>query len=362
MKKIFLLSAAMSFLLIASFGQNSGPYWRLTGNNNTNSSSKLGTTNAQNLRIVTNNIERMRINASGNVGIGTTNPGYRLEIKSSVIESNNNTNLLKLTGRNPVLLFSNENNFANGYIKSWTNAPYAPFTNGLVIGSTPGYPIFLSTNYGATMVVADNNNVGIGTTTPEYKLVVKSSSVESNDNTNVLKLAGRNPLIGFYDESNVGYGYIKSWTHAPYAPFTNGMVIGSNPGYPIFLSTNYGMTMIIADNNNVGIGTANPAYKLSVNGTIQAKEVRVETGWADYVFEKDYPLLSLESVDDYIKKNKHLPGVASIDTINKSGLALGEMQTKTMEKVEENTLYIIKLNNKIKLLEQKIEELTKLVK
>jgi len=48
--------------------------------------------------------------------------------------------------------------------------------------------------------------------------------------------------------------------------------------------------MRIKDNGNVGIGTINPTHKLSVNGTIQAKEVKVETGWSDYVFYDDYQL------------------------------------------------------------------------
>src|SRR5687768_13745434 len=102
-----------------------------------------------------------------NIGIGVTNPSFKLHIKSTLVESNNNTHLLNLSGRNPVLVLSDENNLGYGYIKSWTNAPYAPFTNGLVIGSNPGYPIFLSTNnYSASMTVADNGDVGIGTTLP----------------------------------------------------------------------------------------------------------------------------------------------------------------------------------------------------
>src|SRR3982750_3545371 len=56
--------------------------------------------------------------------------------------------------------------------------------------------------------------------------------------------------------------------HAPYSPFTNGMLIGSNPGYPIFFSTNFDLSMIIANNGNVGIGNASaaPIDKLSVSG------------------------------------------------------------------------------------------------
>ena len=48
--------------------------WSLTGNSNAATGSKLGTTSLTPLKIFTNNLERIRIDASGNVGIGTLNP------------------------------------------------------------------------------------------------------------------------------------------------------------------------------------------------------------------------------------------------------------------------------------------------
>jgi len=52
-------------------------------------------------------------------------------------------------------------------------------------------------------------------------------------------------------------------------------------------------------NGNVGIGVTSPVYRLEVCGTIRAKEVRVETGWCDYVFEKDYKLRTVDELDRY---------------------------------------------------------------
>ena len=114
--------------------------------------------------------------------------------------------------------------------------------------------------------------------------------------------------------------------------------------------------MIVADNGNVGIGTANPTYKLSVNGNIRSKEVVVETGWADYVFDKKYKLKSLEQVEDFIDQNKHLSGLPSAQEIEKNGLQLGDTQKKMMEKIEELTLYVIELNKHIKELENKTDK------
>ena len=82
MKKISSI-ATLTFLAVFAHAQNSCPYWSLAGNSNATSTSKLGTTNAIILRIVTNNLERMRVSTSGNVGIGTTGPSGKLHINSA---------------------------------------------------------------------------------------------------------------------------------------------------------------------------------------------------------------------------------------------------------------------------------------
>lgn len=109
-------------------------------------------------------------NNAGYIGIGNNSPDYKLSIFNNIVESNNNSSLLKLSGRNPVLAITDENYNGFGYLKAWTNGANGGFTNGMVVGAFPGYPIFLSTNYGPAMTVAGNNLVGIGTTTPTSPL------------------------------------------------------------------------------------------------------------------------------------------------------------------------------------------------
>ncbi|CAA9194488.1 hypothetical protein FLA105534_00171 [Flavobacterium bizetiae] len=95
----------------------------------------------------------------------------------------------------------------------------------------------------------------------------------------------------------------------------------------------------------VGIGTANPKEKLSVNGNIRSKEVKVEiTNWPDYVFEEDYKIKSLDNLEKYIKENKHLPEVPRAKEITDNGLDLGEMNKILLKKIEELTLYLIDQN------------------
>ena len=98
----------------------------------------------------------------------------------------------------------------------------------------------------------------------------------------------------------------------------------------------------------MGLGTTNlGSYKLSVNGNIRTKEVVVENGWADYVFDKKYKLLPLDEVEKFIQLNKHLPNIPAAKTVEEKGLSLGDMQRRMMEKIEELTLYIIELKKEI---------------
>ncbi|MBN9295453.1 MAG: hypothetical protein J0I41_00510 [Filimonas sp.] len=109
---------------------------------------------------------------------------------------------------------------------------------------------------------------------------------------------------------------------------------------------NYGDDIVIDGVGNVGIGTLKPSSKLAVNGIILAKRVRVSqsaSDWPDYVFNKSYPLASLDSVEAFINDNKHLPGIPSATTVEKEGHDLGEMQKAMLQKIEELTLYVIEL-------------------
>ena len=67
------------------------------------------------------------------------------------------------------------------------------------------------------------------------------------------------------------------------------------------------------------------------------------SGWADHVFSDGYNLPSLESVEAFISREKHLPDIPTAGQIQKEGIAVSEILTKQMQKIEELTLYLIEL-------------------
>ena len=127
----------------------------------------------------------------------------------------------------------------------------------------------------------------------------------------------------------------------------------------LYYSSGGAIRMSINSAGNVGMGTGNLTYKLNVNGTVRAKEVRVESGWADYVFEPDYKLRPLAEVESYIQQNLHLPDVTSAADIQKDGLQVGEQMTQMMRKIEELTLYLIDLKKENTGLQERLEKLEK---
>ncbi len=114
--------------------------------------------------------------------------------------------------------------------------------------------------------------------------------------------------------------------------------------------------------NDVAIN--NPGdYKLYVDNGILTEKVKVATvnsaDWADYVFEEDYELNSIEEVEQFVKTNKHLPNVPSAKQVEENGIDMVEMDATLLRQVEELWLHLISLKQEIKELKLENEELKK---
>lgn len=98
---------------------------------------------------------------------------------------------------------------------------------------------------------------------------------------------------------------------------------------------------------------------------IDAKDIRTNditvdmSNAADYVFDEDYDLKSLEDVETYVKTNKHLPGIPTASEMAQNGMSLAEMSNLLLEKVEELTLHMIELEKENKALKKQMEAMVK---
>lgn len=108
----------------------------------------------------------------------------------------------------------------------------------------------------------------------------------------------------------------------------------------------------VQTDNKVGIGTDAPSEALEVSGNIKANSFIADASkFPDYVFDQNYELMPLNDLENYIKQNKHLPGMPTEKEVVKNGLNVKEVSVATVEKVEELVLYILQLENRIAELE-----------
>jgi hypothetical protein len=285
--------------------------------------------------LLTGDVERLRINASGNVGIGTTTPGGKLDV--SVANSNIALRLtasgISAVGQTvgDISFFDKDNVNEDARIAAVVENSYG---SGLgfstkVGNSSPGLA-------SEKMRILGNGNVGIGTPTPGAKLDIVGATNNmplriTNDTYNDWVLQKRR-------SDNTQLFGIKE--------------TGSNGSMSIV--TNNLDRLIVTNEGTVGIGTnmPNSTYALDVNGIICANEVKVTLDhFADFVFDSEYNLPKLNDVHSYIKANGHLPNIPSAREVKTNGIGLAEMQVKLLQKVEELTLYVIEQQKRIEELE-----------
>jgi hypothetical protein len=174
---------------------------------------------------------------SDRVGIGTTSPSSKLHVEDDTTSS------VQIT-------IHNQNDAGSERLFFGTST--ASDAGILVYGSTntsyPGKWRFLNnktsahfdwlTNGSARMTLTNNGNLGIGTTSPEGSLHIRSLQPEVR-----------------FEESDQGN---KKWH-----------IAGYNSGL-LFAETGEGNAMFIDEGGRVGIGTTSPAQKLDVSGYVSA--------------------------------------------------------------------------------------------
>jgi len=230
----------------------------------------------------------------------------------------------------------------------------SPDNGRLLFGDNSGWKLHFSTKDAAGTLTdlftfLDNGNFGIGTTSPKTLLDLGELRFG--------KIASF-PVEGSISESIWGNYIIGDVGTAQRLRLgvsndgsTRAEIFLDNSNRPdgtiTFKTGNGGASqprMFIDGNGSVGIGTTsiNSSYKLFVETGIRTRRVVVDQAtWPDYVFREGYSLTSLDSLGKYIKVNHHLPEIVSADSVEKSGLDLGNNQAALLKKIEELTLYIL---------------------
>jgi hypothetical protein len=233
---------------------------------------ELVTTSNHNMTFSTNNTERVRINNSGSVGIGTTSPSASLHISGA---SSNVLLEIDSPAVNNILFVSGSGNVGIGTatpaakldVIGGTRIGNGTITLGLgessgdsvFVGSVTNHPLKFVVNTNEYMRILTSGNVGIGTTTPTAKLAVKGSGTTSATTSFLVQNANASGSFTVLDDGSAGIGTAT--------PIGGGGLTVANPAYTgygrMYMSAN--TTFVVADNGTGGNITFGPSNRIFIN-------------------------------------------------------------------------------------------------
>ncbi|HQO10314.1 MAG TPA: hypothetical protein PLK90_09655 [Clostridiales bacterium] len=207
-----------------------------------------------------------------------------------------------------------------------------------------------------------NGNI-IGTKDINLTGTLNANNVNSKINASIFKLGNitdsnydfmsfadkAGNLVGtmMYNRSSAYYGGKDETTG-----IFNDFVIYAREGRDLVLKSD-------KPDGDVYIGAKSCVNNLRVTGKLFATEIEVKLNvFPDYVFKQDYNLLSLPEVEHHINNYGTLPGMPSEKEVVENGLNINQMQLKLVEKIEELTLYMIRLEKENTELKNRIDKIT----
>ncbi|MCB9183431.1 MAG: SprB repeat-containing protein [Flavobacteriales bacterium] len=246
----------------------------------------------------------------------------------------------------------------------WTmggNAGTDPGTD--FIGTTDAQDVVFRSNGGERLRLLSGGEVKVNS------LIGGNSGVLMADENGILKRLGPGgPVVPvglcYYLESKP-YWETRGNDFTQLCPEEN-PVLGTLSNHHLKLVANGQQHMIITTGGKVGIGTTPPAagsavngYRLYVDDGIATRDVLVKLGaWPDYVFGADYDLMPMRDLRGFLQENHHLPGIPSAAEVDeKGGVEVGDLQKRMLEVVEQQALYILQLEERMALLEQRLATL-----
>jgi hypothetical protein len=160
--------------------------------------------------MATNSNERLRIDSSGNVGIGTTSPLNKLHIDGS-----SGVRVSDATGTNfRGITFG----ATGGDSTEYSYIKWQPSSGEFrIYANTAGFGGFMSfySNNAEAMRINSSGNVGIGTTSPSAKLDVRGGILRSNTRVS----DSQNYPLGHYTPGDMVFEIDPTWTEAELQEF-----------------------------------------------------------------------------------------------------------------------------------------------
>jgi hypothetical protein len=304
--------------------------------------------------------------SDGKMGVGITNPAYPLDVNGSIRSKSSIISDVAQPGEIGGFFRGASNGYANVVLQSgagqnrmyWLTATNDVFRIGGHGAAEPG---------AGALNISWDGKVGFGNSEPSSLVHIgaKTGAGGTPYSSSTL-LQVFQPFNTTTPSASIDLGMCQ-----PHARITGfGNVTDNSIGQLAFSTMKHGVineVMRITSDGNVGIGTTTPGllYKLAVDGKIVAREIKVKDGtpWPDYVFEKDYNLMSLTDLEAFIKKNNHLPNIPSAKEVEeKEGIELGAMNAKLLEKIEELTLHLIEMNKEMQSLRKENQAIKEEVK
>lgn len=225
------------------------------------------------------------------------------------------------------------------------------FTLKLIAGNTPEEANAVINAYAANHVDALLKlGKRIDVTPSEVKLVVENNgdlNTVGNVSAQRLKATGYSNVGGAADPNMM----FRVVNYNKNVGLSIENLHDSDGKYGLRITIDRDLTKAINIHNTT---TGKDVFRVMGNGHVWATEITVAitSNFPDYVFEKNYPLMPLKEVEEYVAKNKRLPGIQPATEIEKGGLNLGDMQVQQMEKIEEIYLYLFDLEKRLVELEK----------
>jgi hypothetical protein len=280
---------------------------------------------------------------SKKVGIGTANPSGNFHIHSKTPEMFLTTeDWAAIRGNGGMWLFGYSGAAGNEDISMGAQAGTGSRTLTFAAGGV------------ARMKILSSGYVGIGTTTPQSPLHIRNAT-DGEDLYSGIRFTGARSAAEAISPAEhyhriAGFRRNGLWISGSSSgsSFARSHILLKDEG--LLFSTSDGtinpetnVKVFISNAGNVGIGTTTPNQKLTVNGIIYGKQVKVDLSvpGPDYVFENEYKLPSLEEIKKFIDQNRHLPEVPSAKEMEANGINVGEMNMILLKKIEELTLYLL---------------------